>query len=265
MSSSAPVGVFDSGVGGLSVVREMRALMPALDIVYVSDARWLPYGDKPEEFVRERAFAICEFLCRGGARALVIACNTATAAAALALRAQHRVPIVGIEPAVKPATAATRSGIVGILATASTLQSRKYAELLERFGSFVRVIGQPCRGLVERVEAGDLDGPDTIALLRHYIEPLLAEGADTLVLGCTHYPFLSGAIARVAGAEVRIVDPSQAVARRVAGVLGAGTGGNGTLRVFTSGDTAQQAAAMARLLGAPVDVEPLGRPIEEKA
>jgi glutamate racemase len=255
MSSSAPVGVFDSGVGGLSVVLEMRRLLPAIDIDYVSDARYLPYGDRDEAFVRERAMRIGEFLLGRGARALVIACNTATAAAAREMRAHFAVPIVGIEPAVKPAAAATRSGIVGILATASTLQSRKYAELLERFGGFVRVLGQPCRGLVERVEQGDLDGPATEALLRRYIEPLLAAGADTLVLGCTHYPFLRAAIARVAGEGVRVVDPSGAVARRVADVLGPDAGGSGGLRIFTSGEPGAQAAVIRQLLGRAVQVE----------
>jgi glutamate racemase len=257
MSSSAPVGVFDSGVGGLSVVREIRRLLPALDIDYVADARFLPWGDRDEDFVRARSIAIGDFLVGRGARALVIACNTATAAAAREMRAHFAVPVVGIEPAVKPAAAATHSGIVGILATASTLQSRKYAELLERYGSFVRVLGQPCRGLVERVEAGDLDGPATEALLRTCIGPLLAQGADTLVLGCTHYPFLHAAIARVAGPGVRIVDPSEAVARRLASVLGSATRGSGALRVFSSGDVDAHATLMTRLLGHPVTVEPL--------
>jgi glutamate racemase len=255
MPSSSPVGVFDSGVGGLSVVREMRSLLPALDIRYFSDARHVPYGDKPEAFVCERAVAISEFLLARGALALVVACNTATAAAAAVLRARFDVPIIATEPAVKPAAAATRSGIVGILATASTLQSRRYAELLERFGGFVRVIGQPCGGLVECVEAGDLDGERPRALLRGYIEPLLAAGADTLVLGCTHYPFLRALIAEVAGPQVRIVDPSAAVARRVAEVLGDDAGGDGTLTAFTTGEAAAQSALMSRLLGEPLRVE----------
>lgn len=210
MSDQRPVGVFDSGVGGLSIVREMRRLLPRLDIVYVSDARYLPYGDKPDAFIEARAFAIGEFLVGEGAQALVVACNTATAAAVHALRARFALPIVGIEPAVKPASQATRSGIVGILATAGTLQSRKYAELLERFGHFTRVLSQPASGLVERVEAGDLDGPRTMALLRSYLQPLLDAGADTIVLGCTHYPFLSGAIRAIAGEGVHIIDPGAA-------------------------------------------------------
>ncbi len=254
MSDFRPVGVFDSGVGGLSIMREIRLLMPSLDIVYVSDARFLPYGDKSEGFIRARAFAISEFLLGQGARALVVACNTATAAAALDLRARFRVPIVGIEPAVKPASAATGSGIVAILATASTLQSRKYAQLLEHFGGFVRVLSQPCSGLVECVEAGELDGPRTRALLRGYIEPLLEAGADTLVLGCTHYPFLMEALRAVTGGAIRIVDPGEAVARRIAHLLRDEHEGEGSLRCYTSGDCVTQQRVMSQLLGEQVDV-----------
>jgi len=257
MNPAAPVGVFDSGVGGISVLREMRALMPSLDVLYLSDARFLPYGDKSEDFVLARSLAAADFLVSQGARALVVACNTATAAAVPALRERHHLPVVGIEPAVKPAAAATRSGIVGILATSSTLQSRRYAELLERFGGFVRVIGQPCSGLVERVEAGDLDGPQTRALLERYLQPLLDAGADTLVLGCTHYPFLRPLIERLAGPEVRVVDPSGAVARRVQEVLGDAARGTGSLRAFTTGDAAGQGALFSRLLGTQVMVEPV--------
>jgi glutamate racemase len=258
MPDYRPVGVFDSGVGGLSVVREMRLLMPSLDILYVSDARFLPYGERSEAFIRARALAITDFLTTGGAAALVVACNTATAAAALELRARYRLPIIGIEPAVKPASGATASGTVAILATASTLQSRKYADLLERFGGFVRVIGQPCRGLVECVEAGELDGPRTHELLRGYVEPLLEAGADTLVLGCTHYPFLADALHRIVAGRARIVDPGAAVARRVAQLLEAGQlAGHGELRCFTSGDTAAQRRVMSLLLDEAVDVSAL--------
>ncbi len=257
MSEHRPVGVFDSGVGGLSVVREMRRRMPRLDIVYVSDARHLPYGEKSEAFIRERAFAIADFLLAERVRALVIACNTATAAAARELRERFALPIVGIEPAVKPAAQATRSGIVGILATASTLQSSRYAELLRRFGQFARVLGQPARGLVECVEAGDLDGPRTRELLARHLGPLLEAGADTIVLGCTHYPFLLPAIRAIVGPGVRLIDPGDAVARRVEEVLGSDTDGGASLRCFSSGDPAAQQALMSRLLGEAVTVLPL--------
>ena len=257
MSDVPPLGVFDSGVGGLSIVREMRTLMPHSDVLYVSDARHLPYGSKPESFIRERCIAIGDFLIESGVRGLLVACNSATAAAVGELRARYPVPVIGIEPAVKPAAAATRSGIVGILATASTLQSRKYAQLLERYGSFARVIGQPCPGLVERVEAGDLDGPQTRELLQHFIQPLLDAGADTLVLGCTHYPFLLQAIQSVAGADVQVVDPSAAVARRVLEVLGDSGDHAATLRCFSSGDALLQGELISRLLGEKVAVSAL--------
>jgi glutamate racemase len=257
MSDQRPVGVFDSGVGGLSIVREMRRQMPRIDIVYVADARYLPYGEKSDAFIRERAFAISGFLAGEGARALVVACNTATAAAVHALRAHFALPVVGVEPAVKPAAQATRSGIVGILATAGTLQSRKYAELLQRFGHFARVLSQPASGLVEQVEAGDLDGPRTLALLRTCLQPLLDAGADTVVLGCTHYPFLLDSIRAVVGPQVQVIDPGAAVARRVAEVLGEALVGGGTLRCYTSGNAPTQQALMCRLLGEAVTVEPL--------
>lgn len=256
MGAFSPVGVFDSGVGGLSVVREIRRLLPALDILYVSDSRFLPYGEKDEDFVRERSLRIADFLIRRGATAIVIACNTATAAAAESLRATLAVPVVGIEPAVKPASAATRSGIVGILATASMLQSRRYAELLSRHGGFVRVIGEPCPGLVERVEQGDLDGPVTLALLERHITPLLAAGADTLVLGCTHFPFLRPAIERLAGPSVSVVDPSDAVARRLAELLPKPAAGSGAILAFSSGEREAQSRLMSRLLGFDLPVEP---------
>lgn len=257
MMSSPPVGVFDSGVGGLSIVREIRRLLPALDLLYAADARFLPYGTKDEAFIRARADRIADFLLERGAVAIVIACNTATAAAAEGLRARLAVPVVGIEPAVKPAAAATRSGIVGILATASTLQSRRYAALLERHGGFAKVIGEPCPGLVEQVEQGDLDGPQTRALLERHIAPLLAAGADTIVLGCTHFPFLREAIERIAGPGVCVVDPSEAVARRLGELLGEPAGGKGTLRAFSSGDCRTQSRLMSRLLGMTLPVEPM--------
>lgn len=257
MSEHRPVGVFDSGVGGLSVVRAMRRRMPALDIIYVSDAAHVPYGEKGEEFIRGRAFAIAGFLQEKGARALVIACNTATAAAARELRERIALPIVGIEPAVKPAAQATRSGIVGILATASTLQSGRYAALLARFGQFTHVLSQSVPGLVEQIEAGDFDGPRTRALLEQYLRPLLEAGADTIVLGCTHYPFLLPLIREVAGPDVCIIDPSDAVARRVEEVLGPVVGGAGTLTCYTTGDPASQKVSMSRLLGENMKVLPL--------
>ena len=207
MSSEAPVGVFDSGVGGLSVLREIRARLPGESLLYVADSGHVPYGEKSPEYIRERCRQIADFFLEQGAKALVLACNTATAAAVAELRERHPgLPIVGMEPAVKPAAAATRSGTVGVLATTGTLKSARFAALLDRFAGDVRVITQPCPGLVECVEQGALDAPATRALLDAFVQPLLAAGCDTLILGCTHYPFLKPLLRQLVPAQVELID-----------------------------------------------------------
>jgi len=215
-ASQAPIGVFDSGIGGLSVLRALQAELPHERFVYLADTGHAPYGERGDAFVAGRALAIAGWLrARHGIKALVVACNTATAAAIARLRACFSIPIVGIEPALKPAVAATRSGVVGILATGNTVRSDKFAALLDQHGQRARVIVQPCPGLADCVERGDLHGPRCQMLLARYLQPLLAEGVDTLVLGCTHYPFLIPAIQRLAGPTVAILDPSPAVARQL--------------------------------------------------
>ena len=211
----APVGVFDSGVGGLSVLRHIRAELPALDLLYVADSANAPYGVKSAEWIQARSLELAGFLLGQGVQALVIACNTATAAAAAALRECYAIPIVGMEPAVKPAVAATRSGVVGVLATSGTLKSARFAALLEKHGRGVRVVTQAAHGLVECVERGELATPATRALLWRYLEPLLLAGADTIVLGCTHYPFLLDPIRELVGEQVAIIDTGAAVARQL--------------------------------------------------
>lgn len=215
MGSEAPIGVFDSGVGGLSVLAEIRELLPAESLLYVADSGHVPYGDKSTDYIRQRSRALAEFLLGQRAKALVVACNTATAAAVNDLRSLFEVPVIGMEPAVKPAALATRSGVVGVLATTGTLQSAKFAALLDRFAGSVRVVTQPCPGLVECVEQGQLDGPELEALLRSYVRPLLAEGCDTLILGCTHYPFLRPLLRRLVPESVALVDTGAAVARQL--------------------------------------------------
>ncbi len=215
MAVTDPIGVFDSGVGGLSVLREIRRELPHEDLLYVADSGHAPYGDKPGETIEARALAIVEFLASRRAKAIVVACNTATGAAVATLRARFALPIVAMEPAVKPAAASTRSGVIGVLATGSTLASENFARLSARFGAGVEILVQPCPGLVEQVEAGDLTGDRTRALLEQYVRPLLERRADTLVLGCTHYPFLAPLIREIAGPSVAIVDPSAAVAREL--------------------------------------------------
>lgn len=218
--TDAPIGVFDSGVGGLSVLREIAALLPSESLLYVADSGHVPYGEKSADYIRQRSRSITDFLLAQGAKAIVVACNTATAAAVADLREGYSVPIIGMEPAVKPAAAATRSGVVGVLATTGTLQSARFAALLDRFAGSVEVVTQPCPGLVELIEAGELDGPRMNSLLGAYTAPLIDAGCDTLILGCTHYPFVRPALERMLPAHIKLIDTGAAVARQVAARLG---------------------------------------------
>ncbi|ADQ85248.1 glutamate racemase [Methylovorus sp. MP688] len=211
----SPVGVFDSGVGGLSVLAHIRQALPQESLIYAADSMHAPYGSKSQAFIIDRAIQLSDFLISRGAKALVVACNTATAAAISELRSRYAIPIIGMEPAVKPAAAATRSGVIGVLATSGTLQSAQFAALLESYGRQVRVETQACVGLVECIERGELQTADTRQLLEKYIQPLLEAGADTLVLGCTHYPFVRPLIEELAGPEVAIIDTGAAVARQL--------------------------------------------------
>lgn len=216
----APIGVFDSGVGGLSVLNEINQRLPNESLLYVADCGHIPYGEKSPEFIRQRCAVMADFFQQQGAKALVLACNTATVAAVADLRQRYPAwPIVGMEPAVKPAAAATRSGVVGVLATTGTLQSAKFAALLDRFANDVRVITQPCPGLVELIETGDLHSEALCTLLQGYVEPLLAAGCDTLILGCTHYPFLKPLLSQMLPASVILIDTGAAVARQLQRLL----------------------------------------------
>jgi glutamate racemase len=209
------IGVFDSGVGGLSVLQHIRQTLPKEHLIYVADSGHVPYGDKPPDYIELRSHLLARFLIEKGADAIVIACNTATAAAVASLRSHFDLPIVGMEPAVKPAVAATRSGVVGVLATIGTLESARFAALLERYGEEVEIITQGCPGLVEQVEQGELNSKRTHELIERYTAPLLARGADTLILGCTHYPFLVPIIQKIAGPNIVLVDTGAAVARQL--------------------------------------------------
>ncbi|MDQ6709633.1 MAG: glutamate racemase [Candidatus Dormibacteraeota bacterium] len=214
-----PIGIFDSGVGGLSVLKEIQAETPGEELVYVADSAHVPYGSKSAEYIRQRSMTLTKFLLDQGAKAIVVACNTATAAAASHLRRNLDVPVIAMEPAVKPAAAATRRGVVGVLATEGTIKSTQLAALLERFGKGVEVVTQPGIGLVEQVEAGDLDGPETRRLVEKHTAPLLEASADTIVLGCTHYAFIRPLIADVVGPDVVLIGTGPAVARQVRRVL----------------------------------------------
>jgi glutamate racemase len=287
-----PIGVFDSGIGGLSVLREVAALLLTSPLVYVADTAYVPYGARSPEFIRTRSVAIARFLIEAEQSAtVVVACNTATTHAVDALRALFtHVPIVGMEPAIKPAAAATRSGVVGVLATAATIGGERFVSLVQRYTDGLELLTQPCPGLVEQVEAGDLDGPATVRLLRTYTAPMLARGADTIVLGCTHYPFLRPALQRLVGPDVTIIDTGAAVARQVqrlhtaagapaspaaapaasataAASTGAGaatpttaTVTNRRARFFTSGDPDAMQGALERLWGpGPYEVHRMAR------
>lgn len=257
MSTHSPVGVFDSGVGGLSVVRAIRAALPDLDLLYVADSGHAPYGDKAPAYVQARAEHIVDFLVERGAAAIVVACNTATAMAVEVLRARYTLPIVAMEPAVKPAVAATRSGVIGVLATAGTLESERYRRLLDRHGSQVRVLGRVCHPWVALVESGRLDDAVARAVVAAEVEPLLAAGADTLVLGCTHFPYLAPLIRELAGPDVTLVDPAPAVAGQLARLLGDRPAGAGELHLWSSAPDGQAVAALAAGLGATAAVAAL--------
>ena len=215
-ASALPIGVFDSGVGGISVLKHIRDLMPHENLIYVGDSRHAPYGNQTPEFIQERSFWLAEFLLRQGVKALVVACNTATAAAVAGLRERYPdLTIIGMEPAVKPAVAATKTGVVGVLATSGTLKSAQFAALLEHYGQGVEVVTQACVGLVECVEKGALTSPSTKALLKQYVQPLLDAKADTIVLGCTHYPFVRTLIEELVGKDVVLIDTGAAVAKHL--------------------------------------------------
>ena len=253
-----PIAVFDSGLGGLTVLRALRDRLPQEDFFYFADTRFLPYGDRPEAFLKERGVLIAEALARRGAKALVIACNTATAAAAEAIRAATALPVVALEPGVKPAAALTRSGVVGVLATTRTLDSERFRRLVGNHANHVEVVAQACPGLAEAIETEGADSAAVARLLDDCLGPLAAAGADVVVLGCTHYPWAAKASARRVPAGVALLATGAAVARQLerllaaAGLLG---GGAGCLNVATSGAPNRVSATVDRLWGQHLSVE----------
>ncbi|MEW8014069.1 MAG: glutamate racemase [Candidatus Sedimenticola endophacoides] len=260
--SSAPIGVFDSGIGGLSVLRHLHRLLPCEDLIYVADSAHAPYGDRSPHEIQARAEEITRFLTGQGCKLVVMACNTATAAAAGTVRAASPVPVIGVEPGVKPAAMATRNGVVGILATRGTLQSAKYGHLVNRFGREITLISQICDGLADQVEAGQTTSPATRSLLRRYLAPIMERGADTLALGCTHYPFLIPLIREILGPGVTIIDTGGAVARQALRQLREenlhpDTQRHGGLSVFTSGDRERVARQMEAFWEGATDLHPL--------
>ena len=217
---SAPIGVFDSGVGGLSVLRAIWQELPYEETIFLADQGHVPYGPRPLEEVRAFAEGITRYLLGQGAKLIVVACNAASAAALQHLRQVFPdTPFVGMEPAVKPAAESTHSGVVGVLATPATFQGALYASVVERFASGVRLLQHTCPGLVMQIERGDLNGPTTRRILEDALLPMLPQGIDTIVLGCTHYPFVIPMIQEICGPQVRVNDPAPAVARQVRRVL----------------------------------------------
>jgi glutamate racemase len=217
--SSQPIGLFDSGIGGLSVWREVTHLLPAESTVYVADSAWCPYGPRPIGEIVARARQITRFLLDRQCKLIVVACNTASAAALHTLRAEFDVPFVGMEPAIKPAAQATKTGHVGVLATAGTLQGELFRQTSRRFAHGIELHVQVGKGLVEQVEAGQLQSPQTEQMLRTYLAPMLAAGADQIVLGCTHYPLLMPLIQRVVNGQSSVLNPAYPVARQVQRLL----------------------------------------------
>ncbi len=213
------IGILDSGVGGLSVLREIQKLLPGIPIHYVGDSAWCPYGNKPPEQIQERSFEVTDYLIQRGATIIVIACNSATIHAVGALRDTYPIPIVGMEPAVKPAATETRTGVVGVLATEASIAGEKFLRLVDTHAKGVRVITRPCPRFVELVERGILDGPEVVAAIDEAVLPLLEEGADVFVLGCTHYPFLRPIIEERLPAGAILIDTGPAVARRTQSLL----------------------------------------------
>lgn len=256
-----PIGIFDSGVGGLSVLRELRSLMPNEDIIYFGDQGHVPYGPRPMGQIQDFSEGITRYLLSQKSKIIVVACNTASAAALKYLRetfpAMH---FVGMEPAVKPAAEKTQTGKVGVLATPATFQGALYASVVERFANGVELFQDTCNGLVQQIEIGNLNGAETRRILEDALHPMLAKNIDTVVLGCTHYPFVIPLIEEIVGEKVRVIDPAPAVARQVKRLLEAGgelnqNGEKGLVRYVTSGDAASVRSILKLLLGVDGEVE----------
>ncbi|TND08722.1 MAG: glutamate racemase [Bacteroidetes bacterium] len=251
--NNSPIGIFDSGIGGLTVVQALHELMPAENVIYFADSIHLPYGEKTMDEIYKYSKAITEYLLSRGCKIIVIACNTASAASLKKLREEFpSVTFIGMEPAVKPAAEQSLTKAVGVIATTATFQGELFASVVERFAQGVDVLRQPCPGLVQQIEAGELDTPETETMLRGWVEPMLKKNIDALVLGCTHYPFVKPLLEKICGPSVRIIDPAPAVARRTRHLLEqenalAEMAQQGIVHYYTSGP-ADEMAKQIRLL-----------------
>jgi glutamate racemase len=257
---SSFIGIFDSGVGGLAVYRAARELLPHEAFVYVADSGFAPYGNREPAYIARRAAEIADTLVNCGAKALVVACNTATVTNVAALRAKHSLPIVGIEPAIKPATEKGRFGRVVVLTTQRTAESAAVAQLCIRYGANSNIVLQPCPGLADQVEAGNIDGEIVLGMLNRYLAPAMSMATDAIVLGCTHFAFLAAQIQSVVGHRVAIIEPSGAVARQLARRLPSGHApsehqGRATEAFYTTAASPLAASeVMSKLLGRRVEV-----------
>lgn len=242
MTEGRRIGIFDSGVGGLSVLRQLTGLLPAHSMVYLADQAHVPYGSRTLEEVQAFSFEITRWLLMQHCGEIIVACNTASAAALHELRKAHpHIPFVGMEPAVKPAAEQTHTGVVGVIATPATFQGALYASVVERFASGVTVLEDTCPGLVEQIESGNLEGAETRRILEKALLPMLEKGIDTIVMGCTHFPFVIPLIQKITGPNVRVIDPAPAVARQAARVLPETLQqpeGDRSIRLYTTGEPA---------------------------
>jgi glutamate racemase len=257
---SAPIGVFDSGVGGLSVLRALRETLPGEEFIFLADQAHVPYGRRSLDEVGRLTGGAVRFLFAQDVKLIVVACNTASAAALHSLRAEYPTfPFVGMEPAVKPAAENSASGVVGVLATPTTFQGELYASVVERFAKDTTVLQNTVPGLVAEIEAGRANGPEAQRILNEALQPMLAQGIDAVVFGCTHFPFSSETIRAIVGPSVRLIDPAPAIARRVQSLLVEQEMSNpakvGKVSYLTSGDTVQMRARIKELLGEDANVE----------
>ena len=254
-----PIGIFDSGVGGLSVLRELRKLMPHEDVIYFGDQGHVPYGPRPMKQIQDFSEGITRYLLAQKSKIIVVACNTASAAALTYLRQTFPdLQFVGMEPAVKPAAEKTQTGKVGVLATPATFQGALYASVVERFANGVELFQNTCNGLVQQIEMGNLEGNETRKILEDALHPMLKKNIDTVVLGCTHYPFVIPLIQKIVGEHVRVIDPAPAVAKQVKRLLearGKENPNGGRIRIVTSGEAKSVKSILKILLDTEGEVE----------
>ncbi|MCU7834118.1 MAG: glutamate racemase [gamma proteobacterium symbiont of Taylorina sp.] len=256
-SNNSPIGIFDSGVGGLSVLQRSRQLLPQENFIYVADSGYAPWGSKDHHFIEQRSKIITEHLLEQGAKLIVIACNTATASIIEKFRHQYGIPFIGVEPGIKPAISVSKNGNIGIMATQGTLASQRYNELKQRFSHTVNLYHTACPGLADQVESCQINTAKTMTLLENFVQPLLTKQVDSIVLGCTHYSFLIPLMQKLVGDSILLIDTSHAVAEQIARIIKQyslqNNEGNGLSQFFTTGDIEKTRLVMSSLLGHKIE------------